>query len=156
MENGQHNRIQFNNLSILPNAEIASKAYIEEYEIETVISEIINIHGSRETLEDDVSEYQELILSTKSMNRADWRKTRVFAWMTAFLHFDKIFQIPHATAHELSKIPYSELIEKFLHVDRKEYPLIHEINSFSQRGSKYSKGGPEYVYSKVGYRSTIS
>ena len=39
MENGQHNRIQFNNLSILPNAEIASKAYIEEYEIETVISE---------------------------------------------------------------------------------------------------------------------
>lgn len=149
MENGQHNRIQFNNLSILPNAEIASKAYIEEYEIETVISEIINIHGSRETLEDDVAEYQELVISTKSMNRADWRKTRVFAWMTAFLHFDKIFQIPLITAHELSKIPYSELIEKFLNVDRKEYPLIHEINSFFHKEAQnIQEGGPEYVYSK--------
>ncbi len=47
IENGQHNRIQFNNLSILPNAEMGNPAYQRRYGMVTVSSEIINIHGQR-------------------------------------------------------------------------------------------------------------
>ena len=94
IENGQHNRIQFNNLSILPNAEMGDPAYQAKYGMVTVESKIINIHGERIELDDDVPEVQDLVVATAAMPLADWRRTRVFCWMTALLHFDKLFQIP--------------------------------------------------------------
>ena len=45
---GQHNRIQFNNLSILPNAAMGDINYQKEHGMITVTSEIINIHGAPE------------------------------------------------------------------------------------------------------------
>ena len=39
IENGQHNRIQFNNLSILPNAEMGDPEYQQNYGMETVAVE---------------------------------------------------------------------------------------------------------------------
>ena len=149
IENGQHNRIQFNNLSILPNAEMGNPAYREKFGIKAVRSEIINIHGERLALEDDVPEYQDLVICTTSTPLADWRRTRAFGWMTAFLHFDKIMQIPLMVLHENTSIPYGELIESFTSVDAKEYPLIAEIRDFFLKEAKsIQEGGPEYVYSK--------
>ena len=43
---GQHNRIQFNNLSILPNTEMGDPEYLEKYEMKIVENDIINIHGA--------------------------------------------------------------------------------------------------------------
>lgn len=149
IENGQHNRIQFNNLSILPNAEMGNPAYREKFGIKTVRSEIINIHGERLALEDDVPEFQDLVICTASTPLEDWRRTRAFGWMTAFLHFDKIMQIPLMVLHENTSIPYGELIESFTGVDAEKYPLIAEIRDFFLKEAKsIQEGGPEYVYSK--------
>ena len=114
IENGQHNRIQFNNLSILPNAEMGDPAYQAKYGMVTVESKIINIHGERVELDDDVPEVQDLVIATAAMPLADWRRTRVFCWMTALLHFDKLFQIPLILAHGISGIPYRDMIEAFM------------------------------------------
>ena len=46
IESGQYNRIQFNNLSILTNAEMATKENIEKDKIVTVQTPIVNVHGS--------------------------------------------------------------------------------------------------------------
>ena len=75
IENGQHNRIQFNNLSILPNAEMGDPAYQAKYGMVTVESKIINIHGERIELDDDVPEVQDLVIATAAMPLADWRRT---------------------------------------------------------------------------------
>ena len=146
---GQHNRIQFNNLSILPNAEMANPDYRRKYGLATVKSEIINIHGSREVSDDDVPEFQELVVSTETMPPADWRRARSFAWMCAFLHFDKIMQMPIIVAHELANIAYRDIIELFMQVDGRDYPLLAEIRDFflSEAGS-IQRGGSEYVFSK--------
>jgi len=114
MENGQHNRIQFNNLSILPNAEMGDPGYQAKYGMVTVESKIINIHGERVELDDDVPEVQDLVIATAAMPHADWRRTRVFCWMTALLHFDKLFQIPLILAHGVSGIAYRDMIEAFM------------------------------------------
>jgi radical SAM superfamily enzyme YgiQ (UPF0313 family) len=149
MENGQHNRIQFNNCSILPNAEMGSPEYQKKYGMVTVESKIINIHGERVELDDDVPEVQELIIATASTPLADWRRTRNFCWMTALLHFDKLFQIPLILAHGISGIAYRDMIEAFLLADPKCYPLIAEINAFFESESQsIQKGGSEYVFSK--------
>ncbi|HVA14964.1 MAG TPA: cobalamin-dependent protein [Stellaceae bacterium] len=149
IETGQHNRIQFNNLSILPNAEMGDPAYQKKYGMETVESKIINIHGERIELEDDVPEIQQLVIATSSMPRPDWRRTRAFCWITALLHFDKLFQIPLITAHELAGISYREMLEAFLEVDGAKYPLLGEIRDFFiDEAKRIQEGAPEYVFSK--------
>jgi hypothetical protein len=145
---GQHNRIQFNNLSILPNAEMGDPEYLQKYAMVTVKSEIINIHGTKDALDDDVAEMQDLVVSTYSMSKADWRRVRAISWAVAFLHFDKIAQIPLILIHELAAIPYRVMFERFMEVDRVEFPLIGEIRDFFvQEAFSIQNGGSEYVYS---------
>jgi len=149
IETGQHNRIQFNNLSILPNAEMGDPAYQKKYGMETIESKIINIHGERVELEDDVPEVQQLVIATAAMPREAWQRTRAFCWITALLHFDKLFQIPLIAAHELAGISYREMLEAFLDVDVARYPLLGEIrNFFLDEARRIQEGAPEYVYSK--------
>ena len=149
MENGQHNRIQFNNLSILPNAEMGDPAYQAKYGMVTVESKIINIHGERVELDDDVPEVQDLVVATAAMPAAEWRRTRAFCWMTALLHFDKLFQIPLILAHGISGLSYREMIEAFMAADERRFPLLAEINAFfGSEARSIQQGGPEYVFSK--------
>lgn len=149
IEAGQHNRIQFNNLSILPNAEMGNPAYIRQFGMVTVPSEIINIHGSKEELDDDVPEIQQLVVATAAMPPAEWRKTRSFGWMTAFLHFDKLLQMPLILTYETTGITYLTLIEAFMQVERAEYPVIGEIRDFFlDEARKIQGGGAEYVFSE--------
>jgi radical SAM superfamily enzyme YgiQ (UPF0313 family) len=148
IETGQHNRIQFNNLSILPNAEMADPEYRRRFGMITIESEIINIHGSREALEDDVAETQELVVATAAMPRDQWRKTRVFCWTAAFLHFDKILQMPLIVVHELSGLPYRAMIEAFMEADARRFPLVGAVREFFEREAEsIQNGGPEYVFS---------
>lgn len=149
IEDGQHNRIQFNNLSILPNAEMGNPVYREKHGIQSIRSEIINIHGERQISEDDVAEYQDLVIATTSTPLADWRRTRAFSWMTAFLYFDKIMQIPLMVQHQNTSMRFGELIESFVNVRDDEYPLIAEVRDFFlQEAQSIQDGGNEYVYSK--------
>ena len=149
IENGQHNRIQFNNLSILPNAEMGDPAYQAKYGMVTVESKIINIHGERIELDDDVHEIQDLVIATNAMPRADWRRTRVFCWMTALLHFDKLFQIPLMLAHSISGVAYRDMIEAFIGADARQFSTIAGIVTFfDDEARAIQQGGPEYVFSK--------
>lgn len=148
IQNGQHNRIQFNNLSILPNAEMGAPDYQKRHGIETVRSKIINIHGERIELEDDVPEYQELVVATASMPPDDWRRTRAVCWMTALLHFDKLFQIPMILLHEVAGISYREMIDAFMTADPHRYSTIAEIrNYFIEQAQVIQDGGTEFDYS---------
>jgi hypothetical protein len=149
IRSGQHNRIQFNNLSILPNAEMGNPAYQQQYGMKMVRSEIINIHGEKVKLEDDVPEYQQLVISTDSMPTEDWIKTRVFCWMVALLHFDKLFQIPLIVLHNLTGTSYRDLIEMYMTPTRGTYKTLDRVlDLFYQEARSIQAGGPEYVYSK--------
>jgi len=149
ISSGQHNRIQFNNLSILPNAEMGNPEYQKQHGMRTVRSEIINIHGERVKLEDDVPEYQDLVVATNSMPAEDWVKTRIFCWMTALLHFDKIFQIPLIIANHLTGATYRELIELYMTQPRGAYPTLDSVlDLFYREARSIQNGGPEYVYSE--------
>lgn len=148
IESGQHNRIQFNNLSILPNAAMGDPEYQRRHGMVTVESRIINIHGAKELAEDGIEETQQLVVATATMPHADWRRARSFGWMAALLHFDKLLQIPFIVAHESAGLRYRHLIEAFLDVDGVQYPLLGQIRDFLlDFARRIQEGGPEYVYS---------
>ena len=145
---GQHNRVQFNNLTILPNAEMGNPDYLKKFEMVTVQSEIINIHGTREELNDDVAEIQDLVIATNSMPHDDWRRVRMFSWMAAFLHFDKLFQMPLMIACEIGGLSYRDVIEAFLNAPA-DYRVICSVrDKFEEEAISMQAGGAEYVYAK--------
>lgn len=148
MDNGQHNRIQFNNLSILPNAEMGDPAYQEKFGMRTVVTKIVNIHGALEVDPDGIYETQDLVVETASMPAVDWRRARSFAWMASLVHFDKLLQIPILVAHERCAVPYRRLLEAFMSADATDYPVIGSIREFFDNyAHQIQDGAVEYVFS---------
>jgi radical SAM superfamily enzyme YgiQ (UPF0313 family) len=146
---GQHNRIQFNNLSILPNAEMGDPEYQKRHGMKTIESRIINIHGSLssdEEFDEDIQEMQELVVGTNTLPEADWVRVRVFSWMMALLHFDKVFQIPLVILQDATSLPWHQLVEIFTGEGVSRYPTLKRIRDFfNEFALKIQKGGPEYV-----------
>ncbi|MDD9876674.1 MAG: cobalamin-dependent protein [Magnetovibrio sp.] len=148
IENGQHNRIQFGNLSILPNAAMADLDYRRRHGMETVFTPILNMHGVLNDDADEIAEIQELVIATETMPRAEWRRARAFAWMTAFLHFDKLLQIPFIVLHELTAIRYREMVDAFFDADADAFPVIARVRAhFLTRAADIQDGGPEFCHS---------
>ena len=146
IDNGQHNRIQMTNLVILPNAEMGDPEYQAKYGMESVETKIINIHGSLVEAVDDVAETQMLVISTSSMPKEDWIKTRTYAWTAGLLHFDKVLQIPLIILHQACGISYRELIEAFTESSLESCPVLKEIQEFYvERAMEIQGGGHEYV-----------
>lgn len=146
IENGQHNRIQFNNLSLLPNAEMGNPEYQKKYDFVVRETKIINIHGSLDDT-DEIYETQQLVVGTNTMPTEDWVKARVFSWMTSFLHFDKVLQIPLIILHTMFSIRFKDLIQIF--TEETTLPIISEINKFFvDKAFDIQNGGAEYCESK--------
>ncbi len=149
IENGQHNRIQFNNLSILPNAEMGDPAYQAKYGMVTIETRVHNIHGTLAVEADGIYETQDLVIATHAMPPADWRRARTFGWMSALLHFDKLMQIPLIVAHEISGASYRAMIEAFMSDAVDGYPLLAEVRDLMLRAAAdIQQGGPEYLFSE--------
>ena len=149
IEAGQHNRIQYNNLSILPNAEMAKPEYIEEYKILTSKNPIVNAHGTLdETPADGIYETQELVISTKSLPRDKWIDTRVYASMSEFLYFNKLLQIPLLLVHKICNVSFRNLFETFIfEIDK--YPVLKSIkDNFRTHAKEIINGKPEFVFHK--------
>jgi len=146
---GQHNRIQFNNLTVLPNAPMADPEELRKYEMALVDSPIVNIHGSLAEADEDIVERQPLVVATKTMPREEWVRTRAFSWMTALLHFDKVFQIPIVVAHGLTGVPYRTILESFSEGDLSAWPVLDRVRQFFRDYARaIQAGGPEYVRSE--------
>ncbi len=146
---GQHNRIQFINLSILPNARMGDPEYQKKYGLEIVETKAINHHGALYASDDFIEETQELVVGTKTMPPEDWLKTRIFSWMCSFLYFNKILQIPFLLLHKLCGFSFRELVDSFLGNFDHRFPIVAEINSFFvEEATKLQMGGPEYFPSR--------
>ena len=147
INSGQHNKIQYNNLSILPNAEMANPKYIEDNQIKVVECPIVNIHGSLDEAPlDGIHEKQQLVISTKSLDFENWKKTRVYASVSELLYFNKLLQIPFLVLNKLEKISFKDLFEHFMDSPNK-FKIINNINSnFNNHALQISKGKSEFLY----------
>ncbi|OFX07411.1 MAG: hypothetical protein A2516_02555 [Alphaproteobacteria bacterium RIFOXYD12_FULL_60_8] len=152
IERGQHNRIQFNNLCLLPNAEMGAPEYQERFGMESVETKVVNIHGEFAEPLDGIYETQQLVVGTNSMPKADWARTRAFCWMAGLLYFDKLLQIPIAVTKQLSGLSYRDIIE-FFSEGRFEkgghFPVLSEIRTlFLDKARDIQAGGMEYCHSR--------
>lgn len=147
--NGQHNRIQYGNLSILPNAEMGDPEYQKRYGMIQVETKVINMHGSLAESDQGISETQALVVGTNTLPIEDWVRTRAYAWWSAFLHFDKIFQIPFVLLHQICSVSYRELLEVFSESSSEKFPILRETREFFlEKARDIQRGGSEFCESK--------
>lgn len=145
---GQHNKIQFANLSILSSSEMDDPAYLKEYGILTASNKLINVHGSLSDT-NEIEERQNLVIGSKAMPKTEWIRARVFGWMTALMHFDKLIQIPLILMAYNSKLSFRALIESLIKQNDKDFPLLSYITcSFTAQAESIQKGGAEFAESK--------
>ena len=143
IEDGQHDRIQFNNLSILPNAEMGDPEYQEDYGMETIRTPITNIHGKKNASISGTEEYQELVIATNTMPREEWVKTRSFCYLVGLIYFNKLLQIPIMILHEIYGISYRRIFEMFMESPRQsgKFPVFAEILDFFEKFSRGIQNG---------------
>ena len=152
ISNGQHDKIQFNNLSILPNAEMGDPEYQEEYAMETVRIPITNIHGKKSATISGIEEYQELVIATSTMHREMLVKTRSFCDMVGLIYFNKLLQIPIMILHEVYGIPYRKIFEMFMEapMQSNKFSVFAEVLDFFEEFSRGIQNGTneEFFHSK--------
>jgi len=147
ISNGQHNRIQFGNLVILENTEMADTLYQNKYGLKTVCAKFESHHTSLKD-DDDVCETHNLVVATSTMSQEDWVKSKVFAWTASIMHFGKLLQLPFIVLHELGGVPYRQLIEALTRKDP-AHPILAEIVSvFENKAQEIQSGGSEFSASK--------
>lgn len=144
---GQHNRIQFINLTILENTLMAKLEFQKEHGFTIVEAELIPHHSSMDMIDNTV-ETQHLVTATRSMPGKDWIKTRVFSWMASLLHFDKLLQIPFIVLHEICGISYKDLVETFMQRFEGQNMLADIVSVFEEKAAGIQGGGSEYSVSK--------
>jgi radical SAM superfamily enzyme YgiQ (UPF0313 family) len=147
---GQHNKIQFNNLSILRNTEMGDPEYQREYGMKIVKSKIINGHGTKNDVISGIDEWQELVVATKTMPSNMWRKTRSFCWMVNLIYFNKLLQVVAIVVDEITELTYKEFFEMFSDTNSSDYPVICELNELFNNTAKGIEDEiqEEFIHSK--------
>ena len=143
LELGQHDHIQFNNLSLLPNAEMGSKEEQLLYGFEVVTCAVESLHGLSRPDPGMPPEIQKVVVGTNTLKSKDWVEARAFAWMTSFIHLNKIAQLPILLCRSISDLKYQNIISDLM--DSKSPHLRELSNFFRSRAAHLQTTGEEYV-----------
>ena len=141
IEGGQHNRIFFMNLSILPNAEMGDPEYQAKFGMVTVENEVVYIRGSINQSQDLFVERQELVIANNTLSKEDWVRARSYAWVCNLLHFNKLLQISLVILNRIFSCSYRELIELFSEADHSNFPILTEIKQFFNAKARAIQNG---------------
>jgi 2-(S-pantetheinyl)-carbapenam-3-carboxylate methyltransferase len=141
---GQHHKILFNNLCILPNSEMGDPDYLARYEMKLVDARIENAHG--EISDRALPEMQKLCVGTRTLTTEDWIRIRAFSWTVGLLHFDKLLQIPLVVLRETTGISYRAMFERFAEIDGERFPVLSRIRRFFlEKARAMTEGDTEYT-----------
>jgi hypothetical protein len=148
IETGQHNKIQFINLTVLENTEMSEPEYIKKYGLILRESKLVSHHAMIPKNENEIDESQNLVVATNTMPGGDWLKTKVFCWMISLLYFNKLLQIPLLLAHRIYSLSFRELNEIFMARKRGEGKISQILDFFWYKAKDIQNGGFEHVASK--------
>ena len=147
IESGQHNRIQFINLVVLENTEMATAEYQKKFGIRTAKPKMISHHTSLDDIA-KVNELNNLVVETDAMPKNDWIRTRVFCWLTSLLYFNKLLQIPLMMIVKECPITIKELIESFINVSNQYDQISKIVALFKNKAKDIQNGNCEYIASR--------
>jgi hypothetical protein len=83
------------------------------------------------------------------MPEEDWVRTRTFGYIVAFLHFNKLFQIPIIIANSVYKIDYKDIFDAFVTESKSKTGAYSDlVKVFYNHAREMQNGGPEFMSSE--------
>lgn len=147
IENGQHSRIMFYPVTILPGAEMADPEYQKKFGLVVQEVALTFAHENLDTIH-EIVESQTYVIATNTMSKPDWVRVRAFSWMVGLIYFDKLLQVPILLLHAIFSIPIRQLLEVFMREDP-SFPMLSEIRAFFLKvATDLQNGGEEFCPSK--------
>ncbi|MFI5023542.1 MAG: B12-binding domain-containing radical SAM protein [Alphaproteobacteria bacterium] len=118
---------------VFPNTDLGDPAYQEKFGIKTTRIELTEIHGSVRRA-DWVKEYEDIVTSTDSMSRDDWRRMLMFSWTTMLLHSLKLGFFVMSWLVERFGIAYSDFLSEIAEGRfRRDLPLMRAVVEMFER-----------------------
>ena len=129
IDSSQHSGLIVYNVNVMPNAELGDKNYIEKYKIKTVDIPLFQAHSAK-SLDEDITEYEPIVVSTYSMPTPEWKKTYKFTVFVQAFHFLGLLQAMSVIIKNKYGITYSEFFELLINYGEKnkESFLNKELN----------------------------
>ncbi|MBT3926416.1 MAG: hypothetical protein HOM52_14505 [Rhodospirillaceae bacterium] len=109
---GQHDSLNIYVCMILPNSQLGDADYMAEHGVETVRVPI-NLRYSTPS-KDSITEYHDIIISTKAMPLEDWKRAYMFSWAVQCLHGFNLTQFLSIFLYAEYEISYRTFYEGFL------------------------------------------
>jgi putative methyltransferase len=110
---GMRNQVMIYPCAALNNTDMADPEYRSKFGYQTRCIELAEIHGTVRP-PSWVTEYEDIVISTSSMDVAEWRKMMVYSWLFMLLHGLKVGYFVMVYLQERHGRRPSELIEKVL------------------------------------------
>lgn len=144
---GQRDRVAFYNCSVLPNAEMGSERYQQQWGIHCTSMPIIHVYESLDSHDrEEATEYLETIIETRDLPFTDWVRTRVLINTLDLFYYDRLLQLPLLVWSERKSIPMRVLIEAFMEAASEKFPLLAEIQQiFEWKARDMAAGNSEYM-----------
>jgi len=115
LNRGQHSQIIVYNCTVMPNAEIGDPEYRKKHEIKTVDMPIFTAHASAPDMDDPLIETEPVIVSTRTMNSADYRQTHYFSWIIQAFHTLGPLKYVAIFLKSAYGVRYSDFYEALIH-----------------------------------------
>ncbi len=84
LESGQHNSLSIYYLEMLPNSEMAQKAFINKHKISAVEVEFNHMHSIKK--ENEITEFSHIVQSTATLSKEDWIYCNLFSVCVQCFH----------------------------------------------------------------------
>ena len=148
LERGQHDHIQFNNLSLLPNADINSEESRQKFEFDIVRAPVRSLHGRvLDDHENVVEEFQELVVGSSTMRGEDWVEARAFAWFVSLVHLNKLAQPLIVLSRSLGSTTYSDIFSTLIQAPSGTV-VEKVVTRFRSQARETQSLGNEYFYDR--------
>ena len=130
LEAGQHDSLNIYHAMVLPNAELNDPDYRALHQIRSVKTPLLLLHGSSES--DEIIEYNEIVIETKTMTLNDWIKATTLAYTIQAFHSLNITQKIAIVIRRVLDIKYSDfyqsLIDWAISSGEGPGPIMRQIN----------------------------
>ena len=133
LDSSQHSGLIVYNVNVMPNAELGDKNYLKKYKIKTVDIPLFQSHSAK-SLDEDVVEYEPIVVSTYSMSTLEWKKTYKFTVFLMTFHFFGLLQAMSVVIRHKYGIKYSEFFELLINYGEKNKQsfLYKELNNIEE------------------------
>lgn len=113
LEQGQHSQLNIYNCSIIINSEMGKRKYQEKHGIKSITIPIFQPHSAPNE-QDDIEEYDRIVVSTNTMPPEDWRRVQQFSWAVQCFHMLGLLQHIAIFMKIVCQIPYKCFYEELL------------------------------------------